>query len=80
MQRFHADLAAFADANPWFSYHYVAARELYNLARAAESGWAGSVDAARNFELNAGQVCGGTPTHLQRAANLAANMSHGAES
>jgi hypothetical protein len=51
MRQFHADLASFADRNPWFSYHYVTAREMYNLARAAEAGWTGSVADARNYEL-----------------------------
>ena len=34
-----------------FVLHYVTAREMYNLARAAESGWTGTVDAARDYEL-----------------------------
>ncbi len=49
--RFHAGLAERAAADPNFHFHYVTARELYNLARAAEAGWTGSVDAARDYEL-----------------------------
>jgi hypothetical protein len=51
MMRFHQALAerAIRDAN--FRYHYVTAREMYNLARAAEDGWTGSVSAARDYEL-----------------------------
>lgn len=51
MRQFHSDLAEFARRNPWFTYHYVTAREMYNLARAAEAGWASDVAGARNFEL-----------------------------
>jgi len=51
MVRFHQGLAARAEADPQFHFHYVTAREMYNLARAAEAGWKGSVEAARDFEL-----------------------------
>jgi hypothetical protein len=51
MVRFHRDLADYAQQRPNFHYHYVTAREMYNLVRAAESGWKGTVDAARDFEL-----------------------------
>ncbi len=54
MVRFHNDLATQSARNPNFHYHYVTARELYNLARAAESGWTGTVDEARDFELTWG--------------------------
>jgi hypothetical protein len=49
--RFHRELAEHARANPHFHYHYVTAREMYNLVRAAEAGWKGSVDHARNYRL-----------------------------
>jgi hypothetical protein len=49
--RFHRDLARLAAENPLFRYHYVTAREMYNLVRAAEAGWAGSVDDARDYSL-----------------------------
>lgn len=51
MVRFHQALADRARANPNFHFHYVTAREMYNLARAAEAGWTGSVAEARDFEL-----------------------------
>ena len=51
MVRFHRDLARRAADDPHFHVHYVTAREMYNLARAAEAGWRGSVDEARDFEL-----------------------------
>jgi hypothetical protein len=49
--RFHEALARQAEADPDFHYHYVTAREMYNLAKAAEAGWTGSVDAARDYLL-----------------------------
>ncbi len=49
--RFHADLARRAQADPDFHYHYVTAREMYNLVRAAEAGWSGSVAEARDYQL-----------------------------
>jgi hypothetical protein len=51
MTDFHEGLRrrAIEDAN--FHYHYVTAREMYNLVKAAESGWTGSVADARDFEL-----------------------------
>ncbi len=51
MVRFHETLAQWAEQFPWFHCHYVTAREMYNLARAAEAGWQGTVDSARDFEL-----------------------------
>jgi hypothetical protein len=51
MVRFHEGLARRAEADPDFHYHYVTAREMYNLVRAAEAGWTGSVADARDFEL-----------------------------
>jgi parallel beta-helix repeat protein len=51
MVRFHRDLARRAAECANFHYHYVTARETYNLVRAAESGWTGSVADARDFEL-----------------------------
>jgi hypothetical protein len=51
MRRFHQELARRADQDRWFSYHYVTAREMYNLARAAEAGWDGSVEDARDYEV-----------------------------
>jgi hypothetical protein len=51
MLAFHEALARYAEDNPWFHYHYVTAREMYNLVRAAEAGWTGSVTAALDYEL-----------------------------
>jgi hypothetical protein len=51
MVRFHEALAAEAAHNPRFHYHYVTAREMYNLARAAEQGFQGTVADARDYEL-----------------------------
>jgi hypothetical protein len=51
MVRFHQALAQLSRENPNFRYHYVTAREMYNLARAAASGWRGSVAGALDYEL-----------------------------
>jgi len=51
MVRFHHNLAQLAAQHPNFHFHYVTAREMYNLARAAEAGWNGSVADARDYEL-----------------------------
>ncbi len=51
MAQLHRELARRAAEDPQFRYHYVTAREMYNLARAAETGWQGTVDEARDFEL-----------------------------
>ena len=51
MERFHQELARRAAADPAFRYHYVTAREMCNLAMAAEAGWTGSVADARDFRL-----------------------------
>jgi hypothetical protein len=51
MKKFHQGLADLAKANPNFKYHYVTAREMYNLARGAEAGFKGSVNEARDWEL-----------------------------
>ena len=51
MRRFHQALAEHAARSPHFHYHYVTAREMYNLAKAAEAGWQGSVAGALDYEL-----------------------------
>lgn len=48
---FHESLARRADQDRRFHYHYVTAREMYNLIKAAESGWTGSVADALDFAL-----------------------------
>jgi hypothetical protein len=51
MVHFHEGLAEHARRHRNFRYHYVTAREMYNLVRAAEDGWAGTVAAALDYEL-----------------------------
>jgi hypothetical protein len=51
MVRLHQELARRAAEDSCFHYHYVTAREMYNLACAAEAGWQGSVEGARDFRL-----------------------------
>jgi hypothetical protein len=51
MVRFHQALARRAEEDTDFHFHYVTAREMYNLARAAEAGWQGTVAEARDFQL-----------------------------
>jgi len=51
MVAFHRALAKRASEDPNFQFHYVTAREMYNLVRAAEAGWHGTVAEARDYEL-----------------------------
>jgi hypothetical protein len=51
MVRFHEELARLARANRRFHFHYVTAREMVNLVKAAEAGFAGTVDEARDYLL-----------------------------
>jgi hypothetical protein len=51
MARFHRDLAERARRYPSFHYHYVTAREMYNLVKAAEDGWNGTVVDALDYHL-----------------------------
>lgn len=51
MVRFHEALTRRARRDPAFHYHYVTAREMFNLVRAAEAGWAGSITDARDYQL-----------------------------
>jgi hypothetical protein len=50
MARFHEALARRAADNRNFHYHYVTAREMANLVKAAEAGWTGSVEDVRDYE------------------------------
>jgi hypothetical protein len=59
MRRFHEGLAERARRNPRFHYHYVTAREMVNLIKAAEAGWTGSVAGARDFLYVANSVAAG---------------------
>jgi hypothetical protein len=56
MVAFHQALARRAAGGPEFHYHYVTAREMYNLAKAAEAGWKGSVAGALDFRLVWGEA------------------------
>jgi hypothetical protein len=58
MVEFHQHLADLAREDGRFHFHYVTAREMYNLARAAEAGYDGDVAGARDFALqfNGGRV------------------------
>ena len=49
-------LARRAKEDPNFQFHYVTAREMYNLVRAAEAGWQGSVALARDYEFVANRL------------------------
>lgn len=51
MVRFHEELAKRMREDPRFHVHYVSAREMYNLAKAAEAGFQGPVADALDFEL-----------------------------
>lgn len=51
MVAFHEALARRSIENPNFHYHYVTAREMYNLVKAAEASWQGAVVEARDLEL-----------------------------
>jgi hypothetical protein len=68
MVQFHQALASRAAADPRFHYHYVTAREMFNLVRAAEAGWQGTVADARDFELVWNGTPAATPDKLMGAA------------
>lgn len=51
MVRFHEALARLAKNNPDFHFHYITAREMYNLVKAAEAGWTGEVAGALDYQL-----------------------------
>jgi hypothetical protein len=57
MLELHRELARRAHRNPNFHFHYVTAREMHNLALAAESGWRGSVQDAREFRFERNRPC-----------------------
>jgi hypothetical protein len=69
MVQFHRDLAGLAEANPRFHFHYVSARELANLARAAEAGWTGTVVDALDYEwVWNGQLVGQAAVRADQSA------------
>ena len=49
MVALHEELARRAKDDPHFYFHYVTAREMYNLAKAAEAGFPGGVAQARDY-------------------------------
>lgn len=51
MLAFHSNLAQRSQDNPNFHFHYVTAREMYNLARAAEAGFKGDILGALDYKL-----------------------------
>jgi len=51
MSEFHRGLKERADADRNFHFHYVTAREMYNLVKAAEAGYGGTVAGALDYEL-----------------------------
>jgi hypothetical protein len=51
MVQFHRDLADRSRRDPHFHYHYVTAREMYNLVKAAEDGWKGTIIEALDYRL-----------------------------
>ena len=51
MVKFHEALAARAASDNSFHFHYVTAREMYNLVKAAEAGYTGDVNGARDYQL-----------------------------
>jgi hypothetical protein len=51
MAEFHRSLARRAADDRRFRFHYVTAREMYNVAKAAEAGWTGPVTEARDFVI-----------------------------
>jgi hypothetical protein len=67
MVRFHEALARKAAEDPQFRYHYVTAREMYNLVRAAEAGWSGTVNDARDFRLTWNGTAAGNTSEAIRA-------------
>jgi hypothetical protein len=62
--RFQQALAEHAARHANFHYHYVTAREMYNLVKAAEAGWTGGVAAALDYELVANGAVGRAATLL----------------
>lgn len=79
MVRFHEALAERAANDSKFRYHYVTAREMYNLVRAAESGFRGTVAEALDYEivsnLSSTRACAPTGTSLPPVESGRANVS-----
>jgi hypothetical protein len=67
MVRFHEALAEEARRNTNFFYHYVTAREMYNLVKAAESGWTGTVAEALDHEMLPGSALAAAHDRVMRS-------------
>jgi hypothetical protein len=65
MVTFHRALQKRAQRDANFFFHYVTAREMYNLARAAEMHWDSTVDRARDFEVCRIQKPSPTPVYRE---------------
>ena len=80
MVRFHQDLARLARDDPHFHFHYVTARETYNLGKAAEAGWQGSVAAALDISdgaIRSSRVALGGVAHKPWRAEVAEKVLRG---
>jgi hypothetical protein len=51
MRKFHEALGRRSERDRNFHFHYVTARQMYNLARAAAAKFSGGVEQARDFEI-----------------------------
>jgi hypothetical protein len=67
MVRFHEGLARLAQNDSSFHFHYVTAREMFNLAKAAEDGFSGDVAEALDYLLtwNGGRSKSPETNHIQ---------------
>jgi len=75
MTRFHAGLAERAKRESNFHFHYVSAREMANLALAAESGWSGTVAGAIDFAVSLeSESISGTPGIVSSSASSGASQ------
>lgn len=64
MVDFHRSLAERASGDADFTFHYVTAREMYNLAKAAEAGWTGPVSSAVDFAVSPARLNNRVPMVL----------------
>ena len=58
MVKFHQDLARLARDNAKFHFHYVTAREMVNLIKAAQAGYKGPIAGALDWEIVSNLVSG----------------------
>src|SRR5229473_2102807 len=78
MVRFHEGLARLAQDDPNFHFHCVTAREMFNLAKAAEAGWTGTVAEALDHLLvwNGGRLSSPEIRHAEREPFAAIPILH----